>query len=93
MTDCDDLTTEEDPTYLTRKATKLMEKVVDGVTLAIELPAALIPAPKSTSEPATKKAKTGTKSGTTTTASARQPKRSQPTLVNRTLMLTHTQPG
>ena len=58
VTDCDDIATDGDPTYLTRKAMELMEKVVDGVTLAIELPAALLSAPKTTGEPAPKKAKT-----------------------------------
>jgi hypothetical protein len=76
ITDCDDIATDGDPTYLTRKAMELIEKVVDGVTLAIELPAALLSTPKATGEPATKKAKTATKRGTesaTKTASRKKP--------------------
>lgn len=41
ITDCEDVPSEGDPTYLIRKATELMEKVADGVTLAIALPAVL----------------------------------------------------
>jgi hypothetical protein len=43
VTECEDLATEGNPSYLTRKAVELiaMEKVADGVTLAIDLPAVL----------------------------------------------------
>jgi hypothetical protein len=43
VTDCEDLATEGNPSYLTRKAVELiaMEKVADGGTLAIDLPAVL----------------------------------------------------
>ena len=61
VTDCDDIATEGDPTYLVRKAQELIEKVVDGVTLAIELPAALLSTPKTAAELEAKKAKTTTK--------------------------------
>ena len=49
ITDCDDVATDGDPHYLVRKATDLMEKVEDGVTLAIALPAVLTATLKTTS--------------------------------------------
>ena len=52
VTDCEDITVEGDPGYLIRDATILMEKVEDGVTLAIALPAVLTATLKSTN-PAT----------------------------------------
>jgi hypothetical protein len=62
ITDCEDLATEGDPSYLTRKAVKLMEKVADGGTLAIDLPAVLTTIPKTqTTKPLAKRAKMATK--------------------------------
>ena len=48
VTDCDDVATDGDPRYLVRKATELMEKVEDGVTLAIALPSVLTTTLKTT---------------------------------------------
>ena len=58
VTDCEDITVDGDPSYLVRKATELMEKVEDGVTLAIALPAVLTATLKPTAATAAKKPST-----------------------------------
>ena len=81
ITDWDDVAEEGDPRYLVRKAVELMEKVVDGVTMAIELPAVLRTATKPAGEPATKKAKTATatpKASTTKSSPAGKKKAALP---------------
>ena len=79
VTDCDDIATEGDPRYLIRKATELMEKVEDGVTLAIALPSVLTTTLKSTATAAPTKSTstsgTTTKTSTTTTTPAKKKKK------------------
>ena len=78
INDCDDVATDGDPRYLIRKATELMEKVEDGVTLAIALPAVLT----ATLKPAT--TKSPNKGSTMTTATVATPAKKKKKLAHTT---------